>query len=69
MNTLHLTHSHGFLPTVFNAFENGVAYVRKELMVHAAIRELRQLDDRSLADIGITRADIARAVRGQKTAK
>ena len=69
MNTLHLTHSHGFLPTVYNAFESVVAYVRKELMVHVAIRELRQLDDRALADIGITRANIVEAVRGQKTAK
>ena len=69
MNTLHISHSHGSFPTVFNAFENVVAYIRKELTVHAAIRELRQLDDRALADIGITRANIVEAVRGQKTAK
>ena len=69
MNTLPLTHSHGSFPTVFNAFENVVAYIRKELTVHAAVRELRDLDDRALADIGITRGSIVEAVRGQKTSK
>lgn len=69
MNTLHLSHSPVSFPAVFNAFENVVAYIRKELVVHAAVRELRELDDRALADIGLTRANIVEVVRGHKTAK
>ena len=34
-----------------------------ERLVHNAIRELDQLDDRTLADIGITRGEIETAVR------
>jgi uncharacterized protein YjiS (DUF1127 family) len=34
-----------------------------ERLVHNAIRELDQLDDRTLADIGITRGEIESAVR------
>ena len=34
-----------------------------ERLLHSAIRELHQLDDRTLADIGITRCGIEYAVR------
>jgi uncharacterized protein YjiS (DUF1127 family) len=35
-----------------------VAFARKELQRRRAIRELQELDDRMLADIGLTRADV-----------
>lgn len=34
------------------------AFARKELQRRSAIRELQQLDDRMLADIGLTRGDV-----------
>ena len=46
-----------------------VAFVRNELAVHAAVRELEQMDARALADIGICRADIHAAVGGRLKTK
>ena len=45
------------------------AFVRNELTVRAAARDLRQMDDRTLADIGIYRGDINNAVRGRRVTR
>ncbi|MBL4615416.1 MAG: DUF1127 domain-containing protein [Magnetovibrio sp.] len=45
-------------------FDNVMAYIRREMAVRAAVVELQQLDDRCLADIGITRGEITGVVRG-----
>lgn len=50
----------GFLVAVVR---RGVAWYRTGRRMRRAVDELMALDDRTLADIGITRSDIAFAVR------
>lgn len=45
------------------------ARFHSELTIRAAIRALRRMDDRTLADIGICRAEINAAVRGRRVAR
>jgi len=45
------------------------AFVENEMAVRTAIRDLRLMDDRTLADIGICRAEIKDAARGRLLAK
>jgi hypothetical protein len=59
----------GFAPLGYVLFTKTVAFVQRELAVRAAVRELRHMDDRSLADIGICRGEIKNAVRGRLAAK
>jgi len=66
MTTLTLNHVSS--PSEFTFVAKAVAFVRKELKARAAIDELNRLDDRALADIGITRGDIKNAVRGHRLA-
>lgn len=40
--------------------------IDNELAVRAAVRDLRRMDDRGLADIGICRGEINTAVRGRR---
>ena len=67
MNTLSLTPVSSSLEFTFVA--KAVAFVRKEIKARAAIDALSRLDDRALADIGITRGDIKNAVRGSRSAR
>jgi uncharacterized protein YjiS (DUF1127 family) len=46
-----------------------VARIDNELAIRTAVRALRRMDDRSLADIGICRAEINAAVRGRRVAR
>jgi len=41
-------------------------WIDHEVAVRAAVRELRRMDDRSLADIGICRGEINTVVRGRR---
>jgi uncharacterized protein YjiS (DUF1127 family) len=41
-----------------------LARLRHALEMRRALREVRELDDRMLADIGISRGELERAVRG-----
>ena len=45
-----------------------IAHVSYALSVRAAERQLQHLDDRILADMGITRGDISDVVRGRFSA-
>jgi len=59
----------GLAPLGYVLFTKTVAFVQRELAVRAAVRELRGMDDRNLADIGIFRGDIKNAVRGRMATK
>lgn len=65
-NTLVLT---GGLrsPAQLGLFHRLTAAVRRELRLRRAEAELRWLDDRELADMGLRREDIRAAVRGGLT--
>lgn len=67
MQTLSLTAS--LAPLGYVLYSKAVTFVHRELAVRAAVRELRSMDDRSLADIGIRRGEIKNAVRGRLAAK
>lgn len=64
---------HSFVKTAsvaaLDLIKSLVARIENELAVRAAIRALRRMDDRSLADIGICRAEINAAVRGRRVAR
>jgi uncharacterized protein YjiS (DUF1127 family) len=45
------------------AIERVMAWIRNERRVRRGIRELSQLDDRMLADIGLTRGNVMDAAR------
>jgi uncharacterized protein YjiS (DUF1127 family) len=59
------TNSSGAYLRVFNGCWEGIAgyFFRR-----AAIKSLRELDDRALSDIGLTRSEIEAAVHGSLTA-
>jgi uncharacterized protein YjiS (DUF1127 family) len=59
-----VTNRHGAFSLLLSAFCNGIAgyFVRR-----AAIKSLRELDDRALRDIGIERSQIEAAVSGLVT--
>lgn len=59
----------GFAPLSYILFTKTVAFVQREFAVRAAVRELRNMDDRRLADFGIRRGEIKNAVRGRLTAR
>lgn len=40
--------------------------IRRALALRRALREVRELDDRMLADVGISRGELERAVRGER---
>lgn len=64
-----LTLSQGFAPKGHSLIAKAIAFVQHELAVRAAVRDLRRMDDRTLADIGICRGEIKAAVRGRRLAK
>lgn len=67
MNAITLAHMSTSTGPSFVA--KAVAFVHNELAVRAAAADLRQMDDRALADIGICRGEINDAVRGRCVAK
>ena len=67
MQTLSLTAS--LAPLGYALYAKAVTLVQREWAVRAAVRELRGMDDRSLADIGIRRGEIKNAARGRLAAK
>ena len=67
MNTL--TFPVSFAPKAQPLFAKTIAFVHNELALRAAMRELRRMDDRTLADIGICRGEIKDAVLGRRKAK
>lgn len=64
---------HSFVKSTVNTVQNVVkamiSSVENELTVRAAIRALRNMDDRTLADIGICRGEINAAVRGRRAVR
>ena len=59
------THAAGFtarLNDFANRFANRIALIAKALEGHKAARRMAALDDRILDDIGLSRADVDRAV-------
>jgi len=50
-------------PRQLGLFGRLIAAIRRDLAAQHAARELEALDDRMLADIGLTRADIPRIAR------
>ena len=67
MNTL--THAYVSSSAGPSFVAKAAAFVHNELTVRAAVRDLRQMDDRALADIGICRGEINDAVRGRRVTK
>jgi uncharacterized protein YjiS (DUF1127 family) len=45
------------------AIKRLIARIRNERRIRRAVDELKALDDRTLADIGVTRGDVEHAVR------
>ena len=50
-------------PRQVGLFGRLIAAIRRDLQAQQATRELAAMDDRMLADIGLTRADIPRVAR------
>jgi uncharacterized protein YjiS (DUF1127 family) len=48
---------------------NTIRKIGREMRARRAMRQLHELDDRTLADLGLTRGDIEAAARGRWPAR